>query len=73
MDILDDVYTRLALSYGDIDDKDSKEALGCLSALQRIEVGTQEMSGLSYLCTPQNEWLGNDQSVTRAPHIVCDN
>lgn len=54
-------------------DETSKEYAALLDVIRRAERAEQVLSGLSYLCTPQTEWLGGEDYVVRAPHIVCDN
>lgn len=54
-------------------DNTSKEYAALLDVIKRAKRAEQVLSGLSYLCTPQTEWLGGEDYVVRAPHIVCDN
>lgn len=38
----------------------------------KLRAAEEAISGLSYMCYPQSEWLGGEQFVVRVPHIIAD-
>lgn len=61
--------TRLLLSTMEAD-MVPQEQTAILSLLSCLNTAETALSGMSYLCSPQSEWLGGNRSVYRAPHIV---
>ncbi len=49
----------------------SKEYNALDMLFKQVTLAENTMSGLSYLAHPQSEWLGGNDYVVRAPHIVC--
>lgn len=49
---------------------DLQEQVGVFRLADRLWDVEQRLGGMSYLCTPQSEWLGGDQWAERAPHVV---
>lgn len=50
----------------------SSEYTALTVLVERLGRAANELGGLSYLCSPQSEWLGGDDYAVRIPHIVND-
>ncbi len=70
----DSVSAAMLAAMLELPDCPAAELAGLERAIKAIQAAEDELSGLSYLCTPQSEWLGNDSKgepmfATRLPHI----
>lgn len=73
---IESLTVKLILTTGHPEMTD-QERNGVMAVLKCLNSAENELSGLSYLCTPQTEWTGGDSSlasnhVVRIPHIVND-
>lgn len=75
--LLDQTEVSLTIdALSDIDTgRDSSEHIALTRVINRVRKAATELSGLSYLCRPQTEWMGGDSDdrdnyKLRVPHIV---
>jgi len=71
-DALSTVQVGLITAYGDMDGVENSESFALLKIINSVTDAERHLSGLGYLCTPQSEWVGGNNTKVRVPHIIND-